>query len=83
MDGNIKSGEAYSPKMIEAISNPVVDWWNNLTKEQILAFLAEQPNVTADFLRQILANAECELSFNVTFSTSSNKVNASFMPAQE
>lgn len=56
-------------------------WWENLTKEQILAYLAEQPDITADHLRQILANEDFVMSFGVSFATSSHHAEVDFRTA--
>lgn len=64
----LSNGGGYAPKMDTAVTKAISDWWNNLSKEELLAYLAEQPQVTADNIRNMLANEDCTLAFGMTFS---------------
>lgn len=63
------SGDGYMKKMDAGLSGAISTWWNGLSKEEILDYLRDQPQVTADSLREMLANMNCALAFGVTFST--------------
>lgn len=58
----------YAPKMDKVLTDAVQNWWKNLTKEEILMYLAEQPDITADILRNMLANEQCTMLMGVAFS---------------
>lgn len=62
------NGGGYAPKMDAVLTKAVEEWWNGLTKDELLEYLREQPNVTADNLRNMLANENCKLAFGISFS---------------
>lgn len=64
----LANGGGYAPKMDTATTKAISDWWNNLSKAELLEYLAEQPAVTADNIRNMLANENCTLAFGITFS---------------
>ena len=71
-------GDNYAPKMEESLTQSISEWWKNLTKSELLAYLADQPAVTADHLRQMLANEQCVLNVGVTFAIANNEATADF-----
>lgn len=68
----------YAPKMDDVVSKAVKEWWQGLSKDEILAYLADQPTVTADTLREMMAGTDCVLAFGIRFSTSSNQADTDF-----
>lgn len=68
----------YAKKMNDAVTVAMKQWWEGLSKEEILAYLADQPAVTADALRKMLANTEAVLGFDIKFSTVSNAAVTTF-----
>lgn len=72
MDGSVfqSQGASYATKLDSAASEMYAKWWNSLTKDEILAYLADQPTVTADNLRQMLANEQATLNIGTAFSVS-------------
>ena len=72
------NGTSYGPKMDTVLSQSIRDWWKGLSKEEVLAYLAEQPDVTADVLRSMLAGMNTILAFDVRFSASANEASVDF-----
>ena len=68
----MNKGSGYAPKMDKVLTNAMKDWYNNLSKEELLAYLADQPTVTADTIRQMLSGMDCVLTFDVRFSANTN-----------
>ena len=68
----------YAPKMDEVVSKAMKDWWTNLTKDELLKYLADQPNVTADVLREMMAGTNCVLAFDIRFSTNTTSASTDF-----
>lgn len=64
-------GSGYAQKMDSAVTNAVQNWWKSLSKEELLAYIAEQPNVTADNIRDMIRNMNTVLAFDIRFSTAS------------
>ena len=67
------NGGGYAPKMDSYLTKAIEEWWKGLTKDEILDYLREQPTVTADILRNMLANENCKLSFGVSFSAATHQ----------
>lgn len=59
----------YESKMNNALSEAIADWWKSLTKEELLDYLREQPAITADVLRALIANNDSVLAFDIRFAT--------------
>lgn len=66
---NNAEGSNYAVKMDRLMSNAMKEWWNSLSKDEILQYLHDQPAVTADNLRRMLADVDTVLAFDVRFST--------------
>lgn len=64
-------GSGYAHKMDNAVTNAMQNWWKSLSKEELLAYLADQPNVTADNIRDMIRNMNSVLAFDIRFSTAS------------
>ena len=69
MDGNTNTNLTYAQKLDEQISESIKAWWTGLSKEEILEYLAGQPSVTADTLRDMISNMNSVLAFDVRFSS--------------
>lgn len=62
------NGDGYATQLDAELSQAVSKWWNNLSKHELLMYLDEQKSVTADQLRQMLANEATCLNLGLTFS---------------
>jgi hypothetical protein len=74
----INNNEGYSPKMDMAVTRAVNDWWNSLSKEELLHYIAEQPTMTADAIRKMMGNMNCVLAFDIKYATRSSEAVADF-----
>lgn len=70
--------QSYTNKINEQLTQALSNWWNNLTKEEILAYLANQPTVTADSLRSLLAETDTNLVFVTNFMAKDVKASVDF-----
>lgn len=68
----------YAPKMDEVVSEAMKKWWLGLSKDEILAYLAEQPTVTADTLREMMSGNNCVLAFDIRFDTAGTLASTDF-----
>lgn len=68
----------YASKMDDAVSQAISNWWNGLTKEEILAYLADQPTITADTLRQLVANNNSVMAFDIRFMSANGMAQTDF-----
>ena len=71
----------YAQQMDDQLSEAMRNWWNNLTKEDLLQYLAEQPHVTADYLRTMLANEQSAMAVGAVFSFSAQNATTNFHTA--
>lgn len=71
MDENtqVNNGSSYSSKLDAIMAKAYTDWWTGLSKEEILKYLADQQDITADKLRQMIGNMNSVLGFDTKFST--------------
>lgn len=74
--------ESYAKKMNEALTEAANKWWSDLTKEEILAYLQDSPEITADVLRTMLYNEQAVLSIGSNFNTVTKTASASFFPTE-
>lgn len=72
---------AYAQQMNECLSAAMKSWWESLTKEDLLQYLAEQPHVTADYLRTMLANEQTAMAIGAVFSFNGKTATANFHTA--
>lgn len=68
----------YATKLDKGFTQAVEAWWNGLSKHEVLTYLDEQPTITADQIREMLANENCTLSFGVQFSVASKEAYTDF-----
>ena len=68
----------YAEKMNALATKAMQDWWNNLSKEQLLQYLADQPNLTADNIRQMLSSMNTVLAFDIKLSLNTMEAKTDF-----
>lgn len=66
--GVSENGAGYAPKMDKTLTDAVSGWWNGLSKEELLTYILNQPDISADHIRHMLANEDCTLEFGIKFS---------------
>ena len=69
---------SYTSKINANLTQALTSWWNNLSKEEILEYLKNQPSVTADSLRKLFADTNTQLVFSTSFETNSSSASADF-----
>lgn len=86
MDGNINMqatnvGEDlqdYNYLLEETLRKGLGEWFQNLSKEQLLKFLADRKDITADTIRKMMANSSMALLFGTSYDTASGDAAADF-----
>lgn len=68
----------YATKMDSALTEAVKAWWEGLSKEDLLQFMQEQSDITADHIRAMLSNEQCNMIFGVAFSLATLDAAADF-----
>ena len=69
---------SYATKMDSKLSAALTDWWKGLSKEELLEYIAGQPSITADVLRELFSNSSSTLAFDIMFNTVSLAANTDF-----
>lgn len=75
---DINNGRNYVSKMDNAMTKAMTDWWNNLTKDELLAYISEQPTMTADVIRAMMGNMNCVLAFDIRYSAADSNAVTDF-----
>ena len=68
----------YAEKMNAGATEHLRNWWDNLTKTELLAYLADSPEVTADTLRNFFKNSGTTLTLSLSFDVASKEASATF-----
>ena len=68
----------YQSKFDQAVETAMKEWWDGLSKEDLLTYMAEQPGIDANFIRSMLANANCVMGIGVKFSMTSKEAVSNF-----
>ena len=66
--------QGFQEKLNEQLRGAMSNWWNNMSKEEILEYLASQEQVTADYLRTMLANEGIVIQLGTAFTCHDNTV---------
>lgn len=77
INGNIAIGQ-YAQKMDEIATKALAEWWNGLSKEELLQYLADQPALTADELRKMLGSVNTTLAFDISFALTNQEAHTNF-----
>ena len=75
MAGN---GNTYATKLDEAMKKSTSAWFDGLTKVELLQFLQDRPDISADDLRGMLRRENVTLGFGVQFTVSDGNAVADF-----
>ena len=74
---------SYIAKLDQASTKIYAEWWNSLTKEELLAYIADQPTITVDDLRKLFANAQTTLNVGTEFNVATQSAVTDFRLTQE
>lgn len=72
------SNVQYAEKMNAGATEQLCNWWENLTKTELLAYLADSPEVTADTIRDFFKNSNTTLSLSLSFDIVAKEAHATF-----
>lgn len=75
---NNATNENYQQRLDRQISTLIDQWWNNLSKDDLLEFLRDNKNITADMLRALFKEQNVVLYSDLAFSTRTNKAQVDF-----
>lgn len=75
---DIQSNSGYAVKMDDMVTKTIHEWWSNLSKEELLEYIAEQPTMTADVIRNMMANMNCVMAFDIRYATASSEAVTDF-----
>ena len=75
MSGN---GSTYASKLDESMKQATSKWFDGLTKVELLQFLQDRPDISADDLRGMLRRENVTLGFGVQFTVADGNAAADF-----
>lgn len=65
-------------RLDDSLTKQYSEWWNSLSKEEILDFIAHNPTFTAEMLREIFAQTQVNINALLTFDSRSLQTHADF-----
>ena len=65
-------------KLDESLTQQYAQWWNGLTKKELLEFIEHTPTFTAEMIREIFANTSLRLASLTSFDTKSLQIQSDF-----
>jgi len=68
----------YARRMEPIMRKAMMEYYNSLSKEELLEYMRDQPGITADIIRGMLGSVRAQLYFGVTLDTSRKVTNVSF-----
>ena len=77
MYDNLQNGN-YRERLNALITKTTNDWFNSMSKEDLLDFLRETETITADFLRTILRNEGVVIMGGYSFATAEERSTVNF-----
>lgn len=80
--GNSETGVNYASKLDDIITQSATKWFDSLSKQELLQFLNDRDDITADALREMLKHENAVLGFGIQFDVANGKASADFgLPA--
>lgn len=76
MDGI--NGTSYAPKLDKAMQEATNGWFYKLSKAELLQFLMDREDITADKIREMLKHEKVVLGFGLQYSVAEDKAVADF-----
>ena len=75
---NTPQGAGYAEKLDKVLTSGVTNWYNNLSKQELLDFMKDRPDITADAIRSMMANSNIALGFATQFNTVTKSATSQF-----
>ena len=72
------SNENYQQRLDRQVSTLIDEWWNGLSKGDLLEFIRDNKAITADMLRSLFREQNVVIYSDLTFSTNTNKAQVDF-----
>ena len=72
----------YSQKLDAALTRATSEWFTDLSKAELLQFMSDRPQITADVIRGMLASHHVVLGFGVQFESETKDATAQFEGAE-
>lgn len=72
------NGTSYAPKLDKTMQEAMNGWFSKLSKAEILQFLMDRDDITADALRDMLKHEQVVLGFGLQYSVAEDKAVADF-----
>ena len=72
------SNENYQERLDRQVSSLLADWWNGLTKQDLLEFIRDNKSITADMLRSLFKEQGVVICSGLAYSTETNKAQIDF-----
>lgn len=73
-----ENGSTYAPKLDEAMRKATTEWFDKLSKPELLQFLADRDDLTADMIRDMLKHEQVVLGFGIQYDLAGGKAQADF-----
>ena len=59
--------EAFQEKLNKQVNDALDQWWNSMSKDELLDYIKSQPQIDADYLRTMLKNEGIQIQFGTTY----------------
>ena len=74
----VDNSDNYDARLRAVLKAGIAEWFKGLSKEDLLQFLADRPAITADVLRDMMANYNLTVGFGTVFNTKNEEALAVF-----
>lgn len=72
------TGSTYTAKLDEAMKQATESWFKGLTKTELLQFIQDRPDLSADDIRGMLEREGVVLGFGIQYDVAANTALADF-----
>lgn len=73
-----RDGSSYAIKMDDIMTKSMNEWWEGLSKEELLKYIEEQEAITADHIRTMMKSVNGVLAFDVRYGLSGSMAAVDF-----
>lgn len=75
---NVATSAGYAEQLDKTLKDSVSNWWNQLSKEDLLQLIADRPQITADMIRDMFSTYNMTLGFAVQYNSTLSTATAQF-----
>ena len=72
------TGSSYTAKLDESMKKATETWFKNLSKVELLQFMQDRPDLTADAIRGMLEREHVVFGFGIQYDVANNTAVADF-----